>query len=109
MNSSGAYVASAATTSVPFDFRADGTSATTAGLDAFPADADDVPLGLVLDDAAALDVVLLLLLLLLPQPTTTSAQSTDAAATNRLRIRLLLRGNPRNQQDMQEMDSSSYR
>jgi hypothetical protein len=85
MNSSGAYVASAATVSAPFDLIAAGTSATTVGS---PLEALAVPeLAVPVDDvvAGALDVPALddeLLLLLLPHPTTATALTIATTAPN---------------------------
>ena len=74
MNSSGAYVASAATVSVPFDLIADGTSAATVA--SAPLDPElEALLELVLDVPAEPEVDELLLLLL-PQPTDERRGST---------------------------------
>ena len=67
MNSFGAYVASAATVSVPFDLIAAGTSA---AIDAFAPLVDAVVVELLL---------LLLVLLLLPHPASATMTSTGAA------------------------------
>ena len=72
MNSFGAYVASAATVSVPLLLIDEGTSATT---EAVP---PDPVVALPVADVA---VVLLLLLLLLPHPTITTALISRSAAT----------------------------
>jgi hypothetical protein len=80
MYSFGAYVASEATVSVPFDLIAAGTKAATLAVAAGVA--------LVL---ATLDE-LLLLLLLLPQPATSAADTqsrTGKAASRRLRRRMV--------------------
>src|SRR5262245_45807790 len=81
MNSFGAYVASAATVSVPFDFTAAGTSDATFWSTPPP------PVAPVLApvDAGAEDV----LLLLLPQPAATTA--TSASAANSAAAREILR------------------
>src|SRR5581483_1524884 len=70
MNSSGAYVASAATVSVPFDLNLAGTNAATAEFVPVDAGVDAV------DDAPPDE----LLLLLLPHPATMATQSTAKAA-----------------------------
>src|SRR5712675_533029 len=79
MNSLGAYVASAATVSVPFDLMAAGTSAAIELAGLADGDCDAVAAGVLL---------LLLLLLLLLQPVATSAvtASTTPTAPNGFRV-----------------------
>src|SRR5579884_521289 len=80
MNSSGAYVASAATVSTPFDLMAAGTSFSTAGSAAGAgAEVEEVPPPV--EELEELEE--------LPHPTIAATQMTDSETANQLRICLL--------------------